>query len=268
MVRRLQFLFIVLIILMSGCQKTEESNEPGFVDQYAFVEKGDGWIYDVIIETSKLNGKRTFLFDGVNLKHKEIEGFYVPILDENSNEIDRGNPTIPSVANNSSMKEEVKKINAYFDEEQFVSPITEEDIIGLETKYFTHEDIINLVNNALKDPFAEKGFGEYNIAQVNCEQMKLKDGSIIQVSYSSIYGYIRVVNLEYIYPDGTYLLDVIASNNGNEMQMKVAEDLTRLEKEIVENQEVGNREIQSPIGDKEMFNERLYFLLNGVFKKQ
>lgn len=257
------------IITMSGCN--EEKSVPGFIDKFSYIEKENGWISELVIEESTVGdtkGELNFDFSGVNLKYKQLDGIYAPIIDKDGNEVQQIETNIPSYIHNQEIKDEVKAISAFLTKKQFREKISKEDLGELPLSYFPYEDIVTLVNNALEDKYADKGFGKYNISAHNCVQKKMKDDSIIQVSYSDVYGYIRVLNIEYIYANGTYLSDLVYTGEATSQQNEAMKSINEIEKEIVDTQELNYDDVISPIEDKEEFNTQLRQLLTETIIEQ
>lgn len=262
-----KIILCLCLFIVYGC--SEGKREPGFINQYSAIKKGDGWVLYCIIE--KDNNEETpnrYILNGVNLKYKNMEGYYLPVLDENGNEISQEKTSIPMYIHNPNQKEDILNVNQYFDEKQFNEEIQLSDLDDLELQYLNKEGIVQLFNQALKDQYYEKGFGPYNIKESNCVQKTLLDGSILQLSYVGAYGYIRNVNIEYINSNHAYLSDLVVNHEASEEEIAAQESLDQLEKDIVKNQKANLENINAPMEDDSHYLDTLESLINEVFIKR
>lgn len=262
--KRKNFGIICLAMLMlCGC--TREKNDGYFTNQTAYIEKEDGWVHSLLINTVYNNEDEVirvnYQVNGTNLKYKAIDDFYGVISDEEGNEIGRAGVPIPAYVYKKEYREETGRIEEFLSQNQFYRDITIDDLEPLELSIFDKQEIVDLYNEALDVDTSTKGPFAL-LAEANCLQQTLLDGSIIQLSYMSNNRYVTKLNLEYIYSDETYLSDLCEQETATPEQIEVQKDLDELEQRIVETQAYDGIDIDSPIDDKSYFNEQLIQLID------
>lgn len=254
-------LLLILSCLVTGCVNKGDNiaeNEKmitTFVDLCAFKELDDGWVAHLYIEIPKTNQKSEKVkenfslkdidvvkFNIINLKYNNIEGFYIPVKDEEGNEIDKMVTNIPNYIQSSKYGDKMSKISDFLTKKKYDRKITVDDLEGLDTKdIIDKEDIVTLYNDALTNvedveyPFA--GIKESNLVSRN-----LNDGSRIQFAYISNFTEIGKCQLEYIYPDGLYLSDMVESGKADEKQIALQNKLDSIEEKLIETNEIDKLE--------------------------
>lgn len=255
-----KLMITLCLLLFCGC--TQET-EMQFYDQFASYEKEDGWIFYLIVEHTKTEAgwKKSFYFNGANLKYQTLDGYDVEQMDENGKVIGKGKGVLPLYLHNAEQKQELSALNSYFDQHQFQETITEAELDNLTLQCFKKDEIVTLYNEAMQDQRYQQGFGPYNIKESNCIQANLSDGSLLQLSYLNNYGYIQTVNIEYKKEDGTYLSD---QNGENEIQAQ--KELDQLEQTIQNQQTWEISSIVSPEPSlQQEYQTALFRLLEEAF---
>lgn len=126
---------VFLLIVCSNCTKEEvyEDDKPiiKFVQKESILEKEDGWYESVLIAGPKgpieeneydyswiKTDNCHISFDGFNLKHKNLDGYYKKQEDEEGNIINKMEPDMPTYSIFWEQREELDRINAYLNEKK------------------------------------------------------------------------------------------------------------------------------------------------------
>lgn len=236
---------MLILAVLFGCQRQTEN--PTFIDQYASITKENGWIFQLIIESMEQdeNNNRSFHFDGTNMKHQSLEGIHMAVKDENGNEVGQGKVKIPHYSYVEAYRNELDKINSYFEQKNWKEKITIEDLSDLELEYFEKEDIVAVFHLAIQDETYKNQFGPYNIVESDCIQKKLSNGATLQLSFFNNYGYVRELNIEYLFPDGSYLSDKVVHKNANDLEVQAQLYLDRIEQEFLKTQTIQLTDVKS-----------------------
>ena len=156
-----KMLLVILIgfelILITGCgnEKKEELPEINredikFYEMNSFLDKEDGWVYYFNIAQLSDGSFTNYLFDGMNMKYRELENYYIPVFDkETGEEVERFKANSVTLSIDQVHREEFRRINDFFEDKAFIKEITMEDLADLETDYFSKEDLLYLFNEAI-----------------------------------------------------------------------------------------------------------------------
>lgn len=266
-------LFTSILIILSGCDRkieledTHKKEYPAFVSKCVFNNETDQWFNYFCLELPKLDTKKksginnykfddnaVYVFDGINLKYKQLDNYYIPIYDKNNMEIGKTDAAFPSLSVSTFYREEVQAINNFFNEKQFSKEISLNDLAGLEISKIEKEILIDMFNRAYHKEPAE--LGDYlGLPFVAILSSISTNGYIFQVGYYVEYGNIIKVNIEVIYDNGTYLSDLVSNKNLDAEQEAFSNKLSRLEKFILLNQDFD-------ISKADEYDESLKILLN------
>lgn len=229
----------------------------------AYEKQEDGWIYMFRIYFTNDNSDRSYIFNGYNLKYKEMEGYSIPVIDTTTDEIvDEIKPEYVSLINSEEYRDDLIAIRDYFNEKQFNSSITVDDLNGLNFDVVSKEYLVSIFNKAINSP-EEKIDGDY--AAANFFDIKTKastDESMKgtwQVAYILRNGDIFDVNIEFIDESGNYILDsenkITTYSNDNNLSSKVK----LMEEDMVKNQTLYSEKISD-----EIINDDLDSLLEEI----
>lgn len=267
------FLLIFGSLLISGCSGIYNDNLvnndfPKFVSKcYVSEIDNDGWFKYLCIEPPKENPDKkdvinnfifnesvNYSFDGINLKYKTIDGYYIPVYDDDKNEISKIEAPYPSYSVSEKYRYEIKKINKFLDDKKFKNVISLDDLEGLELEFFSKEELVSMFNYAYnKDPIE---LGKYvDLPFVSITNSVSKNGFYFQVGYYSEYGNISKVNIEVIYDDGSHLSDLVRDGKSSEEQNELYSTINNIEQFIILEQELD-------ISKSNDYNESLKLLLN------
>lgn len=252
--KKIFMLLIFCSIFLVACGKNDNSklvnsNEKiKFVSKCTTIERNDGWFYYFCIEPMKkdistdnvkdnyeLNEYTNYVFDGVNLKHNSLENYYIPIYDQNNNEIDKTEAPYPTLSISTLYRDEIKIINDFFNKKKFANEIKESDLNELNLTYFDKKVLINMFNSAyLSEPIE---LGKYiNLPFVEIVSSISENGYRFQVGYYVQYGTINKIDIEVLYDNGTYLSDIIADENASMEQQQLFQKISNIEKYVIQEQ--------------------------------
>lgn len=243
---KLFLLLIIIFLIVCGCNSSNlnenENNTINFISKCSFRDGEDGWFKYLCIDVSKKNkniniiednyifdDKVTYVFDGINLKYQSIENYYIPIYDEEKNEIGRLSSNYPSLSISKELKDEIKEINTYFNKYKFKNKITIDDLKSLNLTFINVHELIDMFNEAIENN--PKKLGKYiNLPFVSIKQSLNEGGFKYQVGYYLEYGNIRKVDLEVIIEKDSQKV------NSDKKYKKLKEDLKLFEKYILQYQ--------------------------------
>lgn len=201
---------------------------------------GDGWVYVFEIYYPQNNSQDIlYLFDGYNLKYKELEDCYVPIIDKKTNTIiDKIIPDYVTLSISEKYKDDVKTITDYFNKKQYEKTISLEDLKELNTKQIEKSYIVEIFNNTINSK-VKKNVGEYyNTSFLERITVESSDENLKgewQLSYMIDFGYISEVNIEFITHENDYIL----SNHDTKsilIYTNLQDEINNIEKQIIEEQ--------------------------------
>lgn len=250
------FIGSLCLIIVSNNYKAKSSEENRddntyYGQKYSYIEGEDGWYYFFCINIIDDEGTTTNFYDGINLKYKTMDDYNIIIYDETTGDIKYKIATTPSFRSSEKEKngvqerEEILKVDNYFDEKQFNRKITEEDLQDLELENFDKNQILELYNMAIEKEINQERKAFY-IPSFDLEQETLSDKSILNIGlYTETTGVIAM-RIDIIYDD-VYLSDLIENNKATENQKQIYENINKISKKFIETQDV---------------NVRKYFTLN------
>lgn len=237
-------LFVSIFCIMTGL-KVYAANNNEETKNYKYQQsihdkRDDGWIYVFqIYYPETKNDKKVYMFDGYNLKYKELENHYVPVIDkETQTEIDRIIPEYVTLSISNKYREDIKKIAEYFNEKQFSKKIVKEDLNDLNILEFDKDYLLEIFNKTIESPPKYEVGEYYDASFIDRVNMKSSDESLNgewQLSYLIDFGYISEVNIEFISSNNEY---VLSSNNNQNVFMynNLSSEIDMIEKSIIENQ--------------------------------
>lgn len=206
---------VVSIMLLSICglklikATAEETNgeKEIYSLKYAYNARADGW-FDAFKIYIKNDGNSVYDFNGYNLKYDKLDGYYIPVIDENDEIIYKIDPPSPTLAYSDDYREDIKSINNLFNEKQFKNKITLDDVKNLNLTNLDKEYIVNLFNKAIdSEELTEQGEYIDNIVYGRVEtestDSNLKGKYIL--TYTIDYGYISNVYIDFENNNGEYI---------------------------------------------------------------
>lgn len=200
----------------------------------AYADKEDGWKYYFKIYDSK-EGTR-YTFNGINLKYDKLDGYYVPIVDEKTNEvIDKMESDIIILSISEKYSDDILNINEFFNTKSFKSKITLSDLDDLSVNYIDKNELVKLFNNAItskeytKMGLFDKAIG-FRKTEVKTDNSKLNGKYRIALTID--YGYITNLNIEYIDNKDQYLSSKI---NTNFEDKELLQELENIETDLINN---------------------------------
>ncbi len=239
--------FSVLYTVNAGKNTVNVGENVLFTSQKSvYDDMGDGWIYNFkIYYSDDSSNKKLYMFDGYNLKYKQLDGYYVPIVYSKTGEvIDKIIPNYITLSISEKYKSDIVNISDFFNEMQFTRQITVTDLKKLKIENFDKEYIVDIFNRTIESElqtepgqYYESGF--VGRASVNSTVQNMPGEW--QASYLLDFGRIYKVNIEFINSDGTYLSDVSPIENTTLM---ISDIINTLETNIVNVQEI-NHEVST-----------------------
>lgn len=267
-----KFICLLLCILvfqtiLVSCDKN--SSELDYTDIYhsqmAVKELSNGW--NLFVEYTYMideNGKvydESYYIDAVNLKYKELSNFDIACIDSNTNSIvGYVEPQVHYMSMNPSYKSTIDSLYTYFEKRKRSCDLKEEELDFVEKNdIYDKHDIIELYNESIKK--GDLSIGNFmNLSESDLLSENEIDGYKFQAAYFLSYGNIAKINIELIYADGTHLSDI---NNYNltEEQKIILEDISNIEKEIIEKQTFNITGYETNSNVKSIDFRRLFNLL-------
>ena len=239
-----KMLLIILIgfglILITGCgaEKKEELPEINrddikFYERNSFLDKEDGWVYYFHITLHDDGSFSNYHFDGMNMKYRELENYYIPVFDkETGEEVQRFTSSDVSLSIDQVHREEYQRINDFFNDKCFTKEITMEDLADLETDYFSKEDLLYLFNEAIKnDEHSDFVLGPQRYTRIDVS--KTIDNCYWQVALLTDYGYPERVRIDYICNDTNSLRDNV--EKGKKYDKDMYKKILEIEDYILKN---------------------------------
>lgn len=239
---------ITIFILMKGNNKEKENDindiysNVYYGQKYSYIEGEDGWYYFFCINILDDAGTTANFYDGINLKYKSMDEYNVLVYDEVTGELKKKIATTPSFRSSEKIKngvqerDEILKVDSYFDEKQFNRVITEEDLKDLKLENFNKEQIIELYNMAIEAKLKTERKAFY-IPSFELKQKSLSDGSVINMGlYTETTGMIAM-RIDIIYDD-VYLSDLVQSNKASKEQIELYDNLRLISDKFIETQDV------------------------------
>ncbi len=186
--------------------------------------------------------KNVYIFDGYNLKYKELEGYYVPVVNKETGEIlDKVKPNYVTLSISEVYKNDIKKIHDFFNKNQFNEEIDIKDLDGLDVEIASKEYLVDLFNRAISSELKTAPGNYYNNSFISTVNVKSTDSEIPgkwQISYLLDYGFIYDVNIEFIDSNGNYLSDIAQSKNISNIEATMFNTIQKIESDIVQQQKI------------------------------
>lgn len=243
------------------------SNEIAYTEKSIFDKQDDGWIYGFEIIYENTSDKRTYIFDGYNLKYEESDEYYIPYIDaQTGEELSRIKSQFATLSTSKKYREDINSIDNYFDSKQFNEIITLEDLQDLNVKNIDKSYLVKLFNQAFNSEMKNTP-GKYIDSQfLTKETISSSDDNLSgkwQVICLQSYGDIFDINIEFISDKGEYILDqnkkMSLYSNDNFLNQ-----IENVEKSIISSQEVRTDVLED---NGITNNEDLKKLLNGLAEK-
>lgn len=192
-----------------------------------FKNMGDDWVYIFDILDFKDKEENMYVFDGYNLKYTYLDEYSVKTIDGETGEVlHKSVAEIPSISINDDLGSEVRTINEYFNEKQFVSEITCDDLIDLKISHFKKELLVELYNKAFnsteKVELGKYSYDKYLRKEYYTSTNEEMAGNW-ELTYINDYGNLSNVNIDFKYLDGTYLSDKDNSDFLSEIEKQIEE---------------------------------------------
>lgn len=267
------FSLIIVSLLITGCSETNEIKSeatefPKYVSKcYISDIDYNGWFKYLCIELSKKNNNvkevadnyrfdesANYVFDGINLKYKSLDEFYIPVYDENKNEISKVEAPYPSYSVSKKYRDEVKKINKFLNDKKFKNEISLYDLKDLDTKFFSKDELVSMFNYAYtKEPVELGNYIDLPFASII--NSISNNGFCFQVGYYSEYGNISKINIEIVYDDGKHLSDLVSKGESSKEQNELYSKINKIEQYIILEQKLD-------ISKSDDYDDSLKLLLN------
>lgn len=287
--KKLLTIFTIIVFVITGCSKetTEEIPEKTAegspyihprVQNMAFQEQDNGWVYYMSIQYHKTDINSPSIagnydknetdvyanFDGINLKYKEIENAYLPVVDgETGEEISQGSVKIPTLTTLQTVKDEVKAINDFLFEKKFTSPISVADLQPITCDNIDKQLLVDLYNQALENE--PQGFGMFGkLPAANLLQVKDSAGRTWQGGYMGNYGSTGIVRFECI-QDKQHFSNLIEAGTADETQTKIQANLDQMETWIMDTQVFSIEDIEWVYPN--VMDEQIITSLNSLLQK-
>lgn len=247
------YFFIGILVLVAGAIVVKAMNkrkpfvdtELVYTEQSVFDDKGNGWIYNFEIIYLDGEEKLNYIFDGYNLKYKPVgKEYYVSYNDlETGKEIDRIPARYATLSTSEVYRGDIALINNYFNEKQFKSKITINDLKDLKITKMDKKYLVDLFNRTISSDIMNES-GKYIKAQsLDIKTIDMEDGSgNWQIMYILDYGYISNIEIEFIAEDNKNLSDKKDLSSDEE---KLLSEIDNLEERIIKEQQVSSKLVDS-----------------------
>lgn len=194
----------------TGCEINYQDWIPSYASKMVINELADGWYEVLEIQADKIDPyKRTVKdnvkeefnylhYDVVNINYKKIPGFYVPILDENNQEIGvLNNSLYPSYFNNEQYKQELIALNYLLNNSL---EINEESLKELNLQNFDAKHLYELYQKLMNQDYVDY----QPLVPSNYDVQVLAD-EFYQIGYIACYGELLAINIiDLANPDDDY----------------------------------------------------------------
>lgn len=272
--KRFIIVFIGMVALLAGVftvsAKTfqnNNSNEVGYTLKSIYDKMDDGWLYSFEIAYVENDPNIYYIFDGYNLKHRPsgIE-YYVSYVDaETGKELEKIPSRYATLSTSEKYREDIKKINDFFNQSQFKQNISIDDLEQLEVENISKEYLVDLFNRTISSEIKNIP-GEYISApslewktQTSTDESKPGEW---QIMYILDYGYIQDIEIEFVNSDGTYLSEQTEKLDFSSADNELLENIETLEENIITSQNVN---ITTSRSDRNLINNSdLNKLLNDL----
>lgn len=255
-------LTVILVFSFSACSK-ETTN--GYEVKISTEMRDDGWFYYLYNEQSLNSNVNGYVqYGAYNLKYKHIEGYDIPIKDSETGEIlEYTKSSLPylHITPNETLQKELNTLNEYLNEFERGKQLDERDLLHLNLTEITEADVVRQYNE-MNSATVEKEGKYTHLPEASIEQDFDLNGYQWQVGYFISFGNIKCVRIDIVIDKSNYLSDIYNRNEATEQQKKIYENILRIEKEIINNQ---NFEVQIETQDDELYStNRLLNLLKKI----
>lgn len=268
----LTIIIILIVFIFASCQKaipTEEEStavEPlfQFETRTATEEREDGWVYYFTYSYSQ-GGEPYYGYDAYNLKYTHIEGYDIPIIDEETSKIiDYTTSSIPYLSLNQSSRPELERIDAFFMEKEYTKPVTLADLDGLQTEQIKKEEVLHLFNEAMERGDLPDGKYAYLSEADIVQEASVLSGYQWQIGYIIMHGNILNLRIELLYDGTTHLSNLVEDGKADDAQKSMQQKIQEIQKQILEKQSftAANESPAPKIGSVKF--ERLFSLLQQI----
>lgn len=263
-------LIIIITTLIFIFYKNNDSNKKTNTakERMYVVSKEDGWYY--YFKTILIDNTTRNFFNGCNLKYETMEDYNILVYNEEKKIIGRIS-TYPTLGvsekskNGIMERDEVLKIDSYFDKKQFNKKITSEDLSDLELYNFSSEEIINLYNNTQDLEYLEE-LAKIKLDECTITSEKNTSDYTINIGILLNTDIFKGVWLDILYEDGAYLSDLVNSNKATTKQKELYSNFKEIEKYIIENNNI--KDLQNIFKDYNTIEyQRLYTLANNILEE-
>ena len=220
--------------------KAQDVTNTEYAQKSVYDEMDDGWIYTFEILYPNDDSERVYMFDGYNLKYKQLDGYYVPVVDSTTNkEIDRVIPEYITLSISEHSKKDIEEIVKYFNEKQFDNKITIKDLSSLNISTISKEYLVDIFNRTIDSKLKTEP-GEYYksnfIGRVSVESSDSSMPGEWQATYILNYGDVYNVDIEFIDQNGKYLDAKQKENTLSEKESELVSEIETLEnRHVIDN---------------------------------
>lgn len=146
----LSILAIGLFTVNAQNSYSTNSNNVEYTKRSVYDEKEDGWVYGFEIVYVTKDSSINYIFDGYNLKHRPSgTEYYVSYKDEEGNEIERIPSKYATLSTSEKYRDDIKKINEFFNENKFEQIISLNDLSELDITEIKKEYLVDLFNRTI-----------------------------------------------------------------------------------------------------------------------
>jgi hypothetical protein len=223
---------------------TSESDqtEVSWIEKSAVLEKEDGWVYYMYVGyDAEMTELQYVTFNGYNEKYERIDGYNIPVYDDDGKTIIDEIEAQPVLFRNKKYEADVDAIETYFTEQAFDEQITEDDLKTLQLTAIDKSDLVTMYNEILEKE-TPKAFGPLLLTETYIKTQEVDNDVKVQAAYYSNYGYLQRIRLDVLYGED-YLSDLIAADTATEEQKEVWTNLKTLETYMLDNNTIDISEV-------------------------
>lgn len=211
-----------------------------FPSRIALKEKDDGWVCYFKMEYEKDDTKKpiSYEYNCENFKYPKLDNYVPHATDIDEFDIYRYEVSVnhPDYRYNDAYTVDRHNIYEYFKSNGFNKVINMSDLDDLGLENICKDEILELYNKAITSKLILK-YGKNE--KLNCPSylnysIKIENYTWL-VGFINHFGHIKYVNIELMIDD-VYLSDLIKENRATEEQLKMFEDIQKIEKHIIDTQ--------------------------------
>lgn len=274
-------MFVLLIGVFTANAQTSKkqivANETdiGYTMRSIYDEQKDGWLYGFEISYINESSDVNYIFDGYNLKYiPNNTDYYISYKDsETGEEIQRISSKYATLSTSETYRDDVKKINEFFNLKKFNKSITINDLSELDIDNIDKEYLVDLFNRTINSKLKTTP-GEYvNIPSLDWKKQESTDEQNPgewQVMYITDYGYIYDIEIEFVNSEQNYLSDSLNKNSRSNADTELLEEIEILEDSIIKNQGISLEELKKNsdvLDNNQDLNNLLNRLNQEIFEK-